>query len=105
MVWMHRIALDGISDNPFCITNRLHAEHYKRKMYPAPTLAEILAKRPTEFEGYFLVMTDVRNKNEKFQYGYARQTSSGVISHPIAKEQDKNPATAALRLYIKLKGR
>lgn len=105
LVWMHRIALDGICDDPFCVTNRLRAEHYKREMYPAPTLAEILAKLPTEFEGYFLMMVDVRNKNGKIQCGYAKQTSSGGISHPIAKEQDKKPATAALRLYIKLKGR
>lgn len=48
LVWMHRTALDGISDVPFLVTNRLHAEHYKREMYPAPDLKSSGAQSDTK---------------------------------------------------------
>ena len=76
------------------------------KSIPAPATDEIVSKLPTEFEGYYLLMVDARNKTGKFQYGYARvDPLIGVVYHKTAKEQDEHPATAALRLWMRLNGR
>lgn len=90
LVWMHRTALDGICDDPFCVTNRLHAEHYKREMYPAPTLAEILSELPSGS-----IVGKDRNK-------FLAQGTLDIID---MVETDEHPATAALRLWLRLNGR
>lgn len=98
LVWMHRTALDGIASDPFCVTNRMQAEHYKREMHPAPTLAEILLELP-------LVLTEV-SSTQTVDRKYCRtliQTIAPLTSNDLEWEElDKNAATAALRLWLRI---
>lgn len=71
---------------------------------PAPTLEEILAELPTVIEEpdkyVFLAMFDTRNKDDMFQFGY---TNKALAKNEL-RERDKTPATAALRLWERVKG-
>lgn len=61
-----------------------------QEIYPAPTLAEILAKLP---EGVQMRMRTARNRERHFQiYHYSYETWTNL------------PAAAALRLWFKVKG-
>lgn len=75
-------------------------------VHPAPTLAEILAELPTcvEVEStgrtFYLAMFDTRNKDGMIQFGY----TDSYLTKTKLRERDENPATAALRLWFRMKG-
>lgn len=77
---------------------------------PAPTLAEILAELPNHIHDAsgdkWLVVFDTRNIDNQYQVGYAAidARSKRVTSHGVYRARDENPATAALRLWLRAKG-
>lgn len=87
--------------------NAREFEATSEQEYPAPTLTEILEALPTRIpvDGLLcsLQLLDTRNKPwEDWQVGYARETLYGLIVSSEFRERDKNPATAALRLWLKI---
>ena len=76
-------------------------------IYPAPTLAEILEALPTRIVyakmPFYLFLLDTRNKPlGDWQIGYAHEAFYGLAVAEERRERDKNPPTAALRLWLKL---
>lgn len=92
LVWMYRPALKGISDTLFMVDMRVKAEYLKREMYPAPTLEEI--------------WRELRNLSVNVIDG------SITVSCRIDPDEtlyetagdDNEMTSAALRLWLKLKG-
>ena len=75
---------------------------------PAPTLAEILAKLPAAINGVGVLelALDDRAENNAGRYVicYNRYGVDSALEETTQLESDNNPATAALRLWLWLKG-
>lgn len=75
---------------------------------PAPTLAEILAKLPAAINGVGVLelALDDRAENNAGRYVicYNRYGMDSALEETTQLESDNNPATAALRLWLWLKG-
>ena len=87
---------------PCVIIRNYSAASGSKDNCPAPTLAEILEALPTRIERpleRFLVLYDARNTKGTFQVGYTGWITG---NDPRFREQDRNPATAALRLWLKM---
>lgn len=92
LVWMHRSALEGISDDPFMVDYRIKAEYLKREMHPAPTLEEI--------------RRELRNLSVSV-YENTIVASCKIDPETWISEivnQDEHDADAALRIWLELKG-
>ena len=79
------------------------------RMYPAPTLQEILIDLPEfikeDLECYLCVF-DVRDQpNGDWQFGYARGYRGSLTALKSLITRDKNPVTAALKLWLKIEER
>lgn len=77
-------------------------------MFPAPTLAEILAKLPAAINGVGvleLALDDrAENNDGRYVICYNRYGVDSALEETTQLESDNNPATAALRLWLWLKG-
>lgn len=87
-------------DVEFCRLGMINAP----PLFPAPTLAEILEKLPTERHGRFLVIFDVTNKGRGYQIGYTGLIDGELSTDVGSSYGDINPTTAALRLWMRVNG-
>ena len=92
LVWMHRPALEGISDDPFMVDYRVKAEYLKRELHPAPTLEEIRL----ELRNLSIVFY-----NNKIIVSCKIDPETWFSETVFPGEHD---ADAALRIWLKLKG-
>lgn len=74
---------------------------------PAPTLAEILAKIPAAINGVGvleLALDDrAENNDGRYVICYNRYGVDGALEETTQLESDNNPATAALRLWLRIR--
>lgn len=74
---------------------------------PAPTLAEILAKLPAAINGIGvleLALDDrAENNDGRYVICYNRYGVDGALEETTQLESDNNPATAALRVWLRIR--
>ena len=77
------------------------------EIYPAPTLAEILAKIPAAINGVGvleLALDDrAENNDGRYVICYNRYGVDGALEETTQLESDNNSATAALRLWLRVR--
>lgn len=79
----------------------------RKLTFPAPTLAEILAKIPAAINGVGvleLALDDrAENNDGRYVICYNRYGVDGALEETTQLESDNNPATAALRVWLRIR--
>ena len=79
----------------------------RKLTFPAPTLAEILAKIPAAINGVGvleLALDDrAENNDGRYVICYNRYGVDGALEETTQLESDNNSATAALRLWLRIR--